>query len=188
MCPVCLAQVSSPKPAYPKRDFNHRNTFRSESHVEDGVENTYVFLENSVIRFSESDKTSLTLMAAFQYEGKTLVKPKHIVLYFFNVAPKCVLPLHPDTTFSFDGVPLILPESFKYWRDRKPDEEGVGGGLGEMKRDGMCHEWTVMYISQKNFLRLVSSNAVEVHIGALTFKLTESNLEALRDLASRMVL
>jgi hypothetical protein len=188
MCSVCLAQVSSPKPAYPKRDFKHHDTFRSESHVEDGVETTYVFLEHSIINVSEPDKTSISLMASFQYEGKTPVKPKHITLAFFNVAPNCVLPLHPETTFCFDGKPLNMPESFKGWRDRKPDEEGVAFAFGEMKRDGMCHEWTSLFISQKNLLRLASSHDVEVHIGTLKFKLTETNLEALRDLASRMVL
>jgi hypothetical protein len=127
-------------------------------------------------------------MASFQYDGKTLVKPKHISLAFFNVAPKCQLPLHPATTFFFDGVPLNMPESFKGWRDRKPDEEGVTFAWGDMKRDGLCHEWTSLFISQRNFLRRVSSRDVEVHIGTLKFKLTETNLEALRDLASRMVL
>jgi hypothetical protein len=52
----------------------------------------------------------------------------------------------------------------------------------------MCHEWMSLFISQKNFLRMVSSRDVEVQIGTLKFKLTETNLEALRDLASRMVL
>ena len=188
MCCVCLAQVPTPKPAYPKRDFKHHDTFRSEASVEDGVETTYVFLEHSVITTSDTDKTSISLMASFQYDGKTPVKPKHIILAFFNVAPNCMLPLHPDMAFFFDGIPLHVPESFKVWRERKPDEEGVTFAFGEMKRDGLCHEWTSLFISQKNFLRLVSSHDVEVQIGTLKFKLTETNLEALRDWASRMVL
>jgi len=188
MCCVCLAQVSTPKPAYPKRDFKHHDTFTSEASVEEGVETTYVLLEHSVIKASDTDKTSISLMASFQYDGKTPVKPKHIILAFFNVAPKCMLPLHPDTAFFFDGVILHMPESFKGWRERKPDEEGVTFAFGEMKRDGMCHEWTSLFLSQKNFLRMVSSRDVEVQIGTLKFTLAETNLEALRDLASRMVL
>jgi hypothetical protein len=188
MCCVCLAQVPTPKPAYPKRDFKHHDTFSSEATVEDGVETTYVLLEHSVITASNTDKTSISLMASFQYDGKSPVKPKHISLAFFNVAPTCMLSLHPDTTFFFDGAPLHMPESFKGWRERKPEEEGVAFAFGEMKRDDRCHEWTSLFISQKHFLRMVSSHDVEVHIGPLKFKLTETNLEALRDLASRMVL
>jgi hypothetical protein len=188
MCSVFLAQVPTPKPAYPKRDFKHHDTFRSESNVEDGVETTYVFLEHSVIMASEADKTSISLMAGFQYDGKAPVKPKHISIAFFNVTPKCTMPLYPEVIFLFDGAPLRIPPSFKGWRDRKPDEEGAPFAFGEMKRDGLCHEWTALFISQKNFLRLVASHEVEVHIDNLKFKLTETNLEALRDLASRMVL
>src|SRR5258705_8392168 len=97
MCSVFLAQV--PKSAYPKREFKHHDTFRSENNVEDGVETTYVFLEHSVITTSEEDKTSISLMANFQYDGKDPVKPKHISIAFFKVVPKCTMPLHPDITF-----------------------------------------------------------------------------------------
>jgi len=62
----------------------------------------------------------------------------------------------PDMTFLFDGAPLHMPESFKVWRERKPDEEGITFAFGEMKRDGLCHEWTSLFFSQKNFLRLVA--------------------------------
>jgi hypothetical protein len=185
---VCFAQVPTPKPAYPKRDFKHHDSFRSETCVEDGIATTYVFLEHSVISASDADKTSISLMADFQYDGKVPVKPKHISLAFFNVASKCILPLHPDTIFVLDGASVPMPPSFKGWRERKPDEEGVTFAFGEMKGDGLCHEFTSLFISQKNFLRLVSSHDVEVQIGALKFKLTKTNLEALRDLASRMVL
>ena len=188
MCSVLLAQTETPKPAYPKREFKHNDKFTTQTAVEDGVETSYVLLEHAIITRSDADKTSISLMASFQYDGKTPIKPKHIILAFFNVAPSCVLSLHPETTFLFDGVPLNMPESFKGWRDRKPDEEGVTFAFGEMKRDGRCHEWTSLFISQANFLRMVSSHDVEVHIGTLKFKLTETNLEALRDLASRMVL
>ena len=156
--------------------------------MEDGVETTYVFLEHSVITTSEEDKTSISLMANFQYDGKDPVKPKHISIAFFKVVPKCTMPLHPDITFLLDGEFVRIPPSFKGWRDREPDEEGVPFAFGEMKRDGLCHEWTALFISQKNFLRLVAAHEVEVHINNLKFKLTETNLEALRDLASRMVL
>jgi hypothetical protein len=49
-----------------------------------------------------------------------------------------------------------------------------------------CNEILAMFISQKNFLRLVNARHVEVQVDAFKFKLTEANLEALRDLASRM--
>ena len=188
ICFVLLAHGQTPKPAYPKREFKHHDKITTETTVEDGVQTNFVLLEHSVIKVPNADRTTISLMASFQYDGKTPVKPKHIILGFFNFAPNCVLPLHPDTTFFFDGTPLNMPESFKGWRERKPDEEGVTFAFGERKGDGLCHESTALFISQKNFLRLVSSHEVEVHIGTLKFKLTETNLEALRDLASRMVL
>ena len=58
--------------------------------------------------------------------------------------------------------------------------EGAGGDK--------CEELMFMTISQKNFLRVVNAKTVEVQIDELKFKLTETNLEALRDLASRMLL
>lgn len=186
-CSILTAQIDAPKSAYPKREFKHTDRFTVKTTVEDGINTNYVFLDRSVVRPFGAGKVSIGLMASFQYDGKILVKPKHIVLNFFHVAPTCVMPLHPETKFVFDGVALNMPQSFKGWRDRKPDEEGVGFAFGDIKGDGLCHEFTMMFISQKNFLRLVSSQDVDVHIGSLKFRLKETNLEALRDLASRMV-
>ena len=45
-----------------------------------------------------------------------------------------------------------------------------------------------MFISQKNFVKLVNARNVEIRIAEFKLKLTDSNLEALRDLASRMVM
>lgn len=187
-CSVLRAQTDEPKPAYPKREFKHTDKITVKTTIEDGIDTNYVFLDKSVIKPLGTDRTSLGLMASFQYDGKLLIKPRHIILDFFRIAPECKMPLHPGTELLFDGVSLKLPESFKGWRDRKPDEEGVGFGFGEMKGDGLCHEFTMMFISQKNFLRMVWAKEVEIHIGQLRFKLTETNLEALRDLASRMAL
>jgi hypothetical protein len=73
-------------------------------------------------------------------------------------------------------------------RERKPDEEGVAFSFNEGAGGAKCEELMFMTISQKNFLRVVNAKNVEVQIDELRFKLTDSNLEALRDLASRMLL
>ncbi|HEX8775269.1 MAG TPA: hypothetical protein VF735_16990 [Pyrinomonadaceae bacterium] len=76
--------------------------------------------------------------------------------------------------------------TFKPFRERKPDEEEVSFSFREMEGD-RCNEVLAMFISQKNFLKLVNAQNVEVLVDDFKFKLTEANLEALRDLASRMV-
>jgi hypothetical protein len=53
---------------------------------------------------------------------------------------------------------------------------------------GRCNEVVAMFISQKNYLKVVNAHDVEVQIGKFKFKLKESDLEAMRDLASRMAL
>ena len=73
-------------------------------------------------------------------------------------------------------------------RERKLDDEGVAFSFNEGTGGEQCDENMFMFISQKNFLKVVNAKKVEVQIDELKFKLTESNLEALRDLASRMVL
>jgi hypothetical protein len=187
-CSVLHAQGDGPKPAFPKREFKHANTFSEKAVMEDGVETNYVFLDKTIVKPFGADPTSFSLMASFQFDGKALVRPKHISLNFYRDAFDCQMSLHPTIEFAFDGVSLQMPDSVKGWRDRKPDEEGVASRFGKMYDDGLCHEFTHMYISQKNFLRLVSSKEVEVRIDSVKFKLSVENLEALRDLASRMAL
>lgn len=147
---------------------------------------TFIFLEPVFIDYSESAKTSLRLMANFQYDGKTSVKPKHISLWFYTSYPDCKFSFKPKLTMLIDGDSINFGHTFKSFRERKPDEEGVAFGFSEMEGN-MCNGMLAMFISQRNFLKIVNGKNAEVQVDDFKFKLTEANLEALRDLASRMV-
>jgi hypothetical protein len=180
-----LAQDSNYTSAYPKREFKHNGKIVSEYKIEDGAGTTFVSLEPVFIERSESANTSLRLAGDFQYEGKTPIKPKHISLAIYTLYPECKIPFTPNLTIFVDGEPIKFEYSFKSWRERKPDEEGVAFSFSEMEGE-RCNEVLAMFISQKNFLKLVNAQNVEIQIAEFKFKLTDSNLEALRDLASRM--
>jgi hypothetical protein len=174
---IAFAQEASER-AFPKRPFNHDAKFVTEYEAEENT--THVFLEPVFI-----DSTSLRLAADFQYVGKSPVKPKHISLAFYTLYPDCKFPSRPMLTMLVDGELVKFGFTFKSFRERKSDEEGVAFSFSEMEGD-KCNEILAMFISQKNFLRLVNARHVEVQVDAFKFKLTEANLEALRDLASRM--
>jgi len=183
--PAALAQDANQEPMYPKRAFSHDGKFVTEYEAAENT--TIVFLEPVIVESSNSAKTSLRLAASFQYEGKSPVKPKHISLAFYALYPECKFSGKPKTTMVINGAPVEFGFSLKSFRERKPDEEGVAFSFNEIEGD-RCDEVVFMFISQKNFLKVVNARNVEVRIDNFKFKLKEPNLEALRDLASRMVM
>ncbi|HZH91301.1 MAG TPA: hypothetical protein VEX70_11885 [Pyrinomonadaceae bacterium] len=197
-----LAQDSSFMPAYPKRDFKHNGKIISEYKVGDGGAETFVELEPVFIESSEKERTSLRLTVRYGYEGKSPTKPTSISIAFLALYPECKIPDRPEMSMLMDGesvkfefkpflrrLGLESPESQKRKPDEggvfKPDEEGVVFRFNEVKGN-RCNEVVAMFISQRNFLRIVKAQNVEVQIGNFRFKLKEANLEAMRDLASRM--
>ncbi len=180
---VSLAQDVK-QTAFPKRAFNHVGKFTTKYESEENT--THIFLEPLFIDYSESAKTSLRIAANFLYEGKTPAKPKHISLFFYTLYPDCKFAPKSKLMMFFDGEEVKFEYSFKSFRERKPDEEGMAFSFSEME-DNRCNEILAMFISQKNFLKLVNAQNVEVQVDDFKFKLIEANLEALRDLASRMV-
>ena len=184
---VLPAQDSSFNPAYPKREFKHGGKITSEYKVEDGTGKTFVELEPVFIEHTEAENTSLRLSVIYEHEGKSPVKPEHISLAFFTRYPECKIPDRPEITVSVDGEVLKFGFTFKSYREQPPDENGVALSFSEME-GGRCNEVVAMFISQKNYLKVVNAHDVEVQIGKFKFKLKESDLEAMRDLASRMAL
>jgi hypothetical protein len=182
--PATLAQDAKQQSVYPKRTFNHDGKFVTE--YEAAEDTTHVFLEPVIVEPSQSTKPSLQLAASFLYQGKSPVKPKHISLAFFAFYPECKFSDKPKMTMLIDGERIEVGFSFKSFRERKPDEEGVAFSFNEIEGD-KCDELLAMFISLKNFIKVVNARNVEVQIDEFKFKLKESNLEALRDLASRMV-
>lgn len=181
-----MAQTTGQKFAYPKRTFQHDGKFGSAYAAEDDT--TIVTLDPVVVESSASGKPVLMLAALFGFQGKTPIKPKHITLGFYGYYPKCRFSAQPKMVMVVDGERLEFGWNPTGIRDRKPDDEGVAFSFNEGAGNANCDENMFMFISQKNFLKVVNAKKVEVQIDDLKFQLTESNLEALRDLASRMVL
>ncbi|HKO42002.1 MAG TPA: hypothetical protein VJU84_01825 [Pyrinomonadaceae bacterium] len=183
---VTIAQSTDQNFAYPKRPFKHDGKFGTE--YEPREDNTIVTLEPVVVEASPAGKELLRLAAVFQYPGKVPTKPKHISLGFYGDYPQCRFSAQPKMTVLVDGERIEFGWNARGIRERKPDEEGVAFSFNEGAGGARCEELMFMTISQKNFLRVVNAKNVEMQIDELKFKLTEANLEALRDLASRMLL
>ena len=181
-----VAQSADQKFAYPKRTFTHDGKFSNE--YEPREDSTIVGLEPVVVEASPAGKELLRLAAIFQYQGKIPTKPKHISLGFYGDYPQCKFSAQPKMTVLVDGERIEFGWNAKGIRERKPDEEGVAFSFNEGAGGDRCEELMFMTISQKNFLRVVNAKNVEMQIDQHKFKLTEANLEALRDLASRMLL
>lgn len=183
---VSLAQASDQKFAYPKRPFKHDGKFGSQYSAEEDT--TIVTLEPMPVELSESGMPVLLVAAIFGYQGKAPIKPKHISLGFYGYYPQCKFSAKPKMTMLMGGERVEFGWNPTGIRERKLDDEGVAFSFNEGTGGEQCDENMFMFISQKNFLKVVNAKNVEVQIDELKFKLTESNLEALRDLASRMVL
>ena len=183
---AAVAQTADQKFAYPKRPFTHDGKLGTQ--YEPREDATIVTLEPVVVESSPSGKELLRLAAIFQYQGKTPIKPKTISLGFYGDYPQCKFSKEPKMTLLLDGERIEFGWNPRGIRERKPDEEGVAFSFNEGAGGEKCEEIMFMTISQKNFLKVVNAKTVEVQIDELKFKLTESNLEALRDLASRMLL
>ena len=183
---VSLGQTINQKFAYPKRPFKHDGKFGSQYSAEEDT--TIVTLDPMPVELSESGKPILLIAAIFGYQGKVPIKPKHISLGFYGYYPQCKFSEKPKMAMLIDGERVEFGWNPTGIRERKLDDEGVAFSFNEGTGGAQCDENMFMFISQKNFLKVVNAKNVEVHIDALKFKLTESNLEALRDLASRMVL
>jgi hypothetical protein len=183
---VTVAQSTDQNFAYPKRPFKHDGKFGTQ--YEPQEDNTIVTLEPVVVEASPAGKELLRLAAVFQYPGKVPTKPKHISLGFYGDYPQCKFSAQPKMTVLVDGERIEFVWNARGIRERKPDEEGVAFSFNEGAGGEKCEELMFMTISQTNFLRVVKAKNVEMQIDQHKFKLTEANLEALRDLASRMLL
>ena len=181
-----VAQTADQKFAYPKRPFTHDGKVGTQYEPREDV--TIVTLDPVVVEVSPAGKELLKLAAIFQYQGKIPTKPQHISLGFYGDYPQCKFSGKPKMTMLVDGERIEFGWNPRGIRERTADEEGVAFSFNEGAGGEKCEELMFMTISQKNFLRVVNAKTVEVQIDELKFKLTDSNLEALRDLASRMLL
>jgi hypothetical protein len=117
---------------------------------------------------------SMHIRAFFGFNGRTLTTTPDTL--FFEI-------MSASDEAKFAGEPPQLTALV----------DGQRMSLGNMYRSnfevseaGAVYEYLVTTLKTQDFFKLVNSRSVEMQVGIDEFKLTENQLEALRDLASRM--
>lgn len=114
--------------------------------------------------------SNLSIGAFFLYKGSQVETPSHLTLRFVSNSKDWKYLRNSKIIFLVDGKRI---------------------DLGEMKRDGRVGsgyvlEFLTKIISTDTFLEIINGSDVEGKLFTTEFKLTEEQLEAFRDFASRM--
>ena len=156
-----------------KRNFNHpifsedsTSLFQFETKYDQLKDITTVSLNLKLNQIAED----LTIGSFFIYSGQNLVTPTNVNLRFVAKSDDWKYLRNSELVFFVDGKRIEL---------------------GKMKRNsrlgnGYVLEFLTLTIPLNTFLEIFSGKAVEAKLVTATFKLTEEQLEAFRDYASRM--
>ncbi len=156
-----------------KRNFNHpifsevsNSPFQFVTKYDNLKDNTTVSLNLKLSQMGED----LTIGSFFSYSGKNLITPTNVSLRFVARSDDWKYLRNAELVFFVDGRRIEL---------------------GEMKRSfsigiGYVLESLSLTIPLNTFLEIFNGKAIEVKLFTTTFKLTEEQLEAFRDYASRM--
>jgi len=156
-----------------KRNFNHPNfsedpnsEFQFETKYDKLKDNTTVALNLKLTQITED----LTIGSFFSFTGKNLVTPKTVSLRFVSKADDWNFLRNSDLVFFVDGRRIDL------------------GGMKRSSRvgNGYVLEFLSLEIPLNTFLEIFNGKAIEAKLFTTTFKLTEEQLEAFLDYASRM--
>ena len=156
-----------------KRNFNHP-TFSEDFNSEFRFETKYDKFENSTLVSINVKLTQLnsdlTIGSFFIYQGEKLVTPKTVTLRFVSSSSDWEYLHNSNIVFLVDGKRI---------------------DLGEMKRNGRVGngyvlEFLSLTLPTNTLLEIINGKVVEAKLFTTTFKLTEEQLEAFRDYASRM--
>ena len=156
-----------------KREFNHPPFSRDLSanyYLEEKYDKYKDFSSVNMILKLNQLKADLSIGAYFIYTGKTLTTPTQIVLRFVSKSKDWEYLRNSILDFLVDGNRIRV---------------------GEMKRDGTVGsgyvlEFLTIKIPVETFLEIINGTNVEGKLFTTEFKLTEQQLEAFRDFASRM--
>jgi len=200
---ICVAsawaQDNNP-PAVPKRRFKHNARIKSVYdegkkqtvvmtqwfHVSEGImKPRSLETDPSLINDRNYDRNarideSLEINVGFAYPGRVLTSTPEAVEFDIRVAHRGV-PLFkdgemPELTAVKDGENISLGKTSL---DRSK--------TSAMVREGqMSFEMLFARFNYPGLLRLVNAKSVVMKVGQLEFKLVDRDLEALRDIASRM--
>ncbi len=152
------------------------NVQRTKDH---GVNITTIKLDPILIQSNEATKAYVLLSASVAYEDKT-PKRKSVSLSFHSRSPSCRFSNKSNLVLILDDDTITLTSNAQKYGD---------GGLwvfSEPEGD-LCNESCSVFISEQTFLRIIRSKNVEARLGAVTLRLGEIHLKALRDLAGYIV-
>ena len=163
-----------------------------ESEISEGEKVTSIRIEPSFIMFSEPRKKSLFLTAGF-INAEPSKTSMFFNLNFYSKSPSCKFP----EGLNFKLILLIDNERFTIGSNNErftigSNLEDIKKGLGtawtwsEIEGD-ICNESLHASLPQKIFAKFATAKNVNVRFGSMSFKLKKNNLEALRNLASRLL-
>jgi hypothetical protein len=119
----------------------------------------------------------------YAYEGSDPAHFKNISLDLFSRSATCGLPANPALALMVDGHALVIP----FQPDVK-GADGVGWASSDTEGGATCSESVGVFISPATLARLAAANALSGKLGPKTFRFTNDNFAALRDLAARVKL
>ncbi|SRR5258706_10682935 len=141
-----------------------------------GVSITTIKLDPILIQSNEVTKAYILLSALVAYGDKS-PRRKSVSLSFHSRSPSCRFSNKSNLLLILDDETITLTSNAQKYGD---------GGLwvfSEPEGD-LCNESCSVFISEQTFLRIIRSKNVEARLGAVTLRLGEIHLKALRDLAA----
>jgi hypothetical protein len=170
-----VAQKTEPKISIPsnqfppKKKYNHKYKITTEYRKKDKFDGSGDYTSVG-LDFNNLNGT-FKLNTSFIYDGKVIKTPDIVTLYF-----SC---FHNNKAYSSDSVLMLLIDDLKL-TFIKPKYYVKEVSIG------VLHESMFFDIPIQTYLNIVNAKSVEGKLGDSEFKLKNTQLEALRDFASRM--
>jgi hypothetical protein len=172
---VCVGSPSS-QTIDPSKSQAKVNVQRTNDH---GVRITTIKLDPLLIQSDEVTKAYILLSASVTYED-TSPKRKSVSLSFHSRSPSCRFSNKSNLVLILDDETMTLTSSAQKYGDS-------GLWVFSEPEGDRCNESCSVFISEQTFLRIIKSKNVEARLGAVTLRLGEIHLKALRDLAAHIV-
>lgn len=144
----------------------------------DGQYRTHVDLRHITVPFSDARTSNVQMFGGFTYLGQNPVPPNFVSLVFVARPSKPIYTDNPEVLILFDG-------NFIEVTPRSEDVNKYGSSFRNLE-PYLDSDWLGIYIPNETFVRIANSKTVSIQNGSIEFQLSEENLEALRDLASRI--
>jgi hypothetical protein len=153
----------------PLRDYAHSQS----------VESSYDRFEGETSTKVETELTAtLYLNASFRHSGQKLLSPPNSVVFIFKEISSYSLGIRRGDFIRNRGVILLI-------EGRPLRATGIYQNGGE-NENGWHEEYLGIELPVRTFLKLVNAQNVGVKVASMEADFSHENMEALRDLASRM--